>query len=108
MTNRFFYLENKNALCSNYAVDEAYFWSNSKDAVSVGFETSETSNSDIFKPNCLPVASACLPIPIIVFSSYGWRYLEKPGILSYPRILGFFGLESDITKNGSTCLNVTI
>jgi hypothetical protein len=48
-----------------------------------------TSNIPIFNPNCLPFSSASLPNPIIVFSSYDCKYLEKPGIFSYPKIAGF-------------------
>jgi len=37
------------------------------------------------------VPATFLPIPMIVLSSYGYKNLEKPGILSSPYFLGLLG-----------------
>lgn len=59
--------ENKNALCYHYADELAYFYYNDFEHNWIGFEQSDTSNNDIFKPCCLPEASASRPNPNIVF-----------------------------------------
>lgn len=108
MTNKFFYLENKNALCSHSAVEYAYFWSRMKSATLCGLFTLVTSNNDIFNPNCCPFVSlAYLPNPMIVFSSYGCKYLENPDIFNSPKMVGLLWFDKSITKNGSICLKVT-
>ena len=106
MISKFFYLENKAALCSHSAEEEEYFFYNSKNADFFGFWTSLTSNNEIFNPSCLSVAVACLPKLMIVFSSYGCRSSEKLSILSSPYVVGFLGFFKLMTKNGLTYLKV--
>ena len=77
-------------------------------SASVGSAGSDTSKTVIFTPSstgphCPSTVSR--PTPSTVSESYGCRYSENPGSLSSPSTLG--SPEKSMTKNGSTCRNVT-
>lgn len=58
---RFFYGMRSSALWVNRAVDPEYYVFNVKLADYLGFLTSVTFITDIFRPNAVPFASDCLP-----------------------------------------------
>ena len=72
-----------------------------------GLSSSETSNSENWRPRSVPVSgSASRPTPIMCVALTGCRYDEKPGILSSPSTFGTAS-SREMTNNGSVCTKVT-